>query len=112
MYLAPENIPSAVVLTLGNEVVLYCSYVYLGGSVDSSVDRAPDSCVIKEPRVRVLAGAAGEFSSPGSAVCADSYFGIRSTPCVTAIARRRSRCKSPCGRLQLNTHASDVSGFT
>ena len=24
--------------------------------------------------------AMGEFSSPGSAVCADSYFGIRSTP--------------------------------
>ena len=30
VYLAPENIPSATVLTLGNEVVLYCSYVYLG----------------------------------------------------------------------------------
>ena len=27
-------------------------------------------------RVRVPAGAAGEFSSPGSAFCADSYFGI------------------------------------
>ena len=27
-----------------------------------------------------LQGAAGEFSSPGSTFCADSYFGIRSTP--------------------------------
>ena len=90
MYLTPQNVPSAVVLTLGNEVVLYCSYVYLEGSVDSSVDRAPDSCVIKKPRVRVLAGAAGEFSSPGSAFCADLYFGIHSTPRVTAEAHIRS----------------------
>ena len=27
-----------------------------------------------------LQGAAGEFSSPGLTFCADSYFGIRSTP--------------------------------
>ena len=31
-------------------------------------------------RVRIPAGAAGEFSSAGSTICADSYFGIRSTP--------------------------------
>ena len=31
-------------------------------------------------RVRIPAGAAGEFSSPGSTFCADSYFGIPSTP--------------------------------
>ena len=31
-------------------------------------------------RVRVPAGAAGEFSPPGSTFCADSYFGVRSTP--------------------------------
>ena len=43
--------------------------------------------VIKRSRVRVPAGAAGEFSSPGSTFCADSYFGIR----VTAVARKRSR---------------------
>ena len=30
--------------------------------------------------VRIPAGAAGEFSSPGSTFCADSYFGIPSTP--------------------------------
>ena len=30
--------------------------------------------------VRIPAGAAGQFSSPGSTFCADSYFGIPSTP--------------------------------
>ena len=35
---------------------------------------------IKRSRVRIPAGTAGEFSSPGSTFCADSYFGIRSTP--------------------------------
>ena len=34
----------------------------------------------KGSRVQVPAGAAGEVSSPGSTFCADSYFGIRSTP--------------------------------
>ena len=28
MYLAPQNIPRAIVLTLGNKVVLYCLIVY------------------------------------------------------------------------------------
>ena len=36
--------------------------------------------MIEKPRVRIPAGAAGEFSSQGSTFCADSYFGIRSTP--------------------------------
>ena len=36
--------------------------------------------VIERSRVRIPAGTAGEFSSPGSTFCADSYFGIRSTP--------------------------------
>ena len=36
--------------------------------------------MIEKSRVRIPAGAAGEFSSPGSTFCADSYFGIRSTP--------------------------------
>ena len=34
---------------------------------------------IERSRVRIPAGAAGEFSSPGSTFCADSYFGICST---------------------------------
>ena len=38
----------------------------------------------RDPKVavRVPTGAAGEFSSPGSTFCADSYFGICSTPLV------------------------------
>ena len=35
--------------------------------------------MIERSRVRIPAGAAGECSSPGSTVCADSYFGIRCT---------------------------------
>ena len=33
--------------------------------------------MIERSRVRIPAGTAGEFSSPGSTFCADSYFGIR-----------------------------------
>ena len=36
--------------------------------------------MIERSRVRIPAGAAGEFSFPGSNFCADSYFGIRSNP--------------------------------
>ena len=36
--------------------------------------------MIERSRVRVPAGAVGEFSSPGWTFCADSYFGISSTP--------------------------------
>ena len=39
--------------------------------------------MIERSRVRIPAGAARECSSPGSAFCANSYFGIR----VTAVAR-------------------------
>ena len=35
--------------------------------------------MIERLRVRIPAGAAGEFSSPGSTFCADSYFSVRST---------------------------------
>ena len=36
--------------------------------------------MIERSRVRVPAGAAVEFSFPGSSFGADFYFGIRSTP--------------------------------
>ena len=36
--------------------------------------------MIEGSRVQIPAGAAGEFSSPGSTFSADSYFGIRSIP--------------------------------
>ena len=35
------------------------------------------------------AGAVGEFSSPVSTFCADSYFGIHSTPRVTTVAGKK-----------------------
>ena len=47
--------------------------------------------MIERSRVRIPAGAAGEFSSPESTFCADSYFGIRSVSHVTALARKRPR---------------------
>ena len=47
--------------------------------------------MIERSRVRIPAGTAGEFSSPGSTFCADSYSGIRSTPRVTTVARKKSR---------------------
>ena len=47
--------------------------------------------MIERSRVRIPAGTAGEFSSPGSTFCADSYFGIRSTETVTTVARKKSR---------------------
>ena len=47
--------------------------------------------IFERSRVRIPAGMAGEFSSAGSTFCADSYFGIRSTPGVTTVARKKSR---------------------
>ena len=48
-------------------------------SGDSSVVMST-GLVIERSWVRVAAGVSEEFSSPGSAFCADSYFGIPSTP--------------------------------
>ena len=70
--------------------------------------------MIERSRVRIPAGTAGEFSSPGSTFCADSYFGIRSHPRVTTVARKKIPVilpKSAGGRLQLNTHTPYVCGF-
>ena len=52
---------------------------------------------MERSRVRIPAGAAGEFSSPGPTFCTDFYFGIRSTPVLP--------------QLQLITHAPYVCGF-
>ena len=66
-------------------------------------------------RVRVPAGAAGEFSSPGSTFCADSYFGIGTPPPPIATAAAHKdlghSAKSAGGNLQLNTHTHYVCGF-
>ena len=36
--------------------------------------------MIERLQVQIPGGMAGEFSSPGSTFCADSYFGMCSTP--------------------------------
>ena len=68
--------------------------------------------MIERSRVRISAGEAGEFSSPGSTFCADSYFSIRSTPVLPQqqVKDPGHSAKSAGGRLQLNTHAPYVCG--
>ena len=63
--------------------------------------------------VRTLVRAAGELSSPWSTFCADSYFGIHSTPVLPQQhLKGPGHCaKSAGGRLQLNMHAPYVCGF-
>ena len=69
--------------------------------------------MIERSRVRIPAGTAGEFSSPGSTFCADSYFGIRSTPVLpqSHVKDPGHSAKSAGGRLQLNTRTPYVCGF-
>ena len=59
--------------------------------------------MIERSRVRIPAGAAVSFSSPGSTFGADSYFWYPFHPRLTA--------NSTGGRLQLNTHTPYVGGF-
>ena len=68
--------------------------------------------MIERSRVRIPAGAAGEFSSPWSTFCAD-LFRYPFHPRVTAVARKDPghSAKSAGGRLQVNTHAPYVCGF-
>ena len=58
--------------------------------------------MIERFRVRVPAGAVGEFSSPGSTFCADFYFGIRSTPVLPQkhVKDPGHSAKSAHGKLQ------------
>ena len=46
--------------------------------------------MIERSRVRIPAGAMGEFSSPGSAFCVDSYFSICSAPYKKLVIRVES----------------------
>ena len=69
--------------------------------------------MIERSRVRIPAGAAAEFSSPGSTFCVDSYFGICS---ISVLPQQHVKdpghsAKSAGGRLQLNTHTPYVCGF-
>ena len=69
--------------------------------------------MIERSRIRVPAGGAGEFSFPWSTFCADSYFGIRSTPVLPQqhVKDPGHSAKRAGGRLQLKTHALYVCGF-
>ena len=69
--------------------------------------------MIERSGVQIPAGAAGEFSSPGSTSCADSYFGICSTLVLPQqhIKDPGHPAKSAGGRLQQNTHTPYVCGF-
>ena len=69
--------------------------------------------MIERSRVRIPARTTGEFSSPGSTFCADSYFGIRSTPVLPQqhVKNPGHSAKSAGGRLQLNMHTPYVCGF-
>ena len=64
-------------------------------------------------RVRVSAAAAEEFSSPGSTFCADSDFGIRSTPVLSLqhVEDPGHFAKNADGRLQLSTHTPYLCDF-
>ena len=67
----------------------------------------------EKSRVRIPAGEAGELSSPGSTICADSYFGIHSTPVLPQkhLKDPSHSAKSAGGRLQLNMHTPYICGF-
>ena len=69
--------------------------------------------MIERLQVQVQAGAVGEFSSPGSAFCADSYFRIRSIPMLPQqhMTDPSHSAKGAGGSLQLYTHAPYVRGF-
>ena len=62
--------------------------------------------MIERSRVQIPAGVVGEFSSPGSIFCADSYFSIRSTLLLPQkhVKDPGHFANSAGGRLQLNMH--------
>ena len=55
----------------------------------------------------------GEFSSPRSTFCPDSYFSIHSTPMLLKyhVKHPSHSAKGAGSRLHLNTHVLYVSGF-
>ena len=62
--------------------------------------------MIERLQVQIPAGAVGEFSSPESIFCADSYFGASSTPVLPQwhVKDPGQSAKSAGGRLRLNIH--------
>ena len=68
--------------------------------------------MIKRLWVRVPAGKTGQFF-PGSTFCADSYFGVLSTPGLPQqhLKDPNYSAKSAGDRLQLIMHAPHACGF-
>ena len=62
--------------------------------------------VIEGLPVRIPAGMAGEFSSPGSTLCADSLFGVCSTHLLMLwhVKDPSHSSKNADGKIHLNTH--------
>ena len=62
--------------------------------------------MIKRLQVRIAAEAVGEFSSPESTLCADSLFGVRSTPMLLQwhIKDPSHSAESAGDKLNLNMH--------
>ena len=68
--------------------------------------RLSTGLVIERSRVRVPAGAAGEFSSPGSTFCADTEVSVLSPVLLQQHVKDPGHsAKNAGGRLQLNTKA-------
>ena len=82
--------------------LICCSVNKNAGSRDSLLVRTP----IERLQVRIPAEAAGEFFSPESTSCADSLFGVRSTPVLSQrhVKDPGHSAKSAGGRLHLHTH--------
>ena len=74
--------------------------------------------VMERLRVRIPAGAAGEFSSPKSTLFADSYsVSVPPPPCVTAVARKRpqsfcQKCRQQVTHKNAYTLAPTKSDWT
>ena len=68
--------------------------------------------MIERSRVRIHAGVAGEISSPGSTFCADSCFGIHSTPVLLQWHIKlpgHSAKRAGVGYSETRRHVTDVA---
>ena len=88
----------------GGNYTLYAAYTFITGPrllVGKSA-----GLVIERLRVRIPAGAAGEFSSPGLTLCADFYLVSRFTPVLPQwhVKDPVHSAKSAGGELHQNTH--------
>ena len=64
--------------------------------------------MIERSWVQVPAGAAGEFSSPGSSICADFQFCVRFT---SGLPQQHVRDPGHSVQVQINTHEPYICAF-